>query len=64
MEQLQNAELESIVQLAAMAESFRMESVVHGHHVYKTVWTPHLGEELETRTELDNQHNQFGCRYC
>ena len=59
MQQLQNAELESIVQLAAMAESFRIESVVRGHHFYKTVWTPRLGEELETRRELDNQHDQF-----
>ena len=41
-----------------MAKSFRIESVVSGHHVYKTLWTPHL-EELETRRELDNEHDQF-----
>ena len=22
------------------------ESVVHGHHIYKEVWTPRTGEEL------------------
>ena len=42
-----------------MAKSFRIESVVSGHHIYKTLWTPRLKEELETRRELDNQQNQF-----
>ena len=42
-----------------MAESFRIESVVRGHHVYKAVWSPHLGEELETQRELDNEHDRF-----
>ena len=23
------------------------------------MWTPHLEEELETRRELDNEHDQF-----
>ena len=38
---------------------YRIESVVQGHYIYKTVWTPRLGE-LETQKELNNQHNQFG----
>ena len=42
-----------------MAQSFRTKSVVRGHHVYKAVWSPHLGEELETQRELDNEHNWF-----
>jgi len=24
-----------------------IDSVVHGHHVYKDIWTPFLGEELQ-----------------
>lgn len=42
--------------MADMAESFRVESVVRGQHVYKGVWRPRLGEESET---LDNEHNRF-----
>ena len=42
-----------------MAESFRIESVVRGHHVYKAVWAPLLGEQLETERELDNEHDRF-----
>lgn len=29
-------------------------SVIRGHHVYKTIWTPHLGEELVLATENGN----------
>ena len=25
---------------------YEKESVVRGHHIYKTVWTPVIGEEL------------------
>ena len=34
-------------------------SVVRGHHVYKGVWRPRLGEELETQRELDNEYYCF-----
>ena len=30
-----------------------------GHHVYKSVWTPTLGEELECRREGDNDFDQY-----
>ena len=29
-------------------------SVIRGHHVYKTIWTPYLGEELVLATENGN----------
>ena len=45
--------------MADMAESFRVESVVRGRNVYKGVWRPRLGEELETHRELDNEHDRF-----
>ena len=37
---------------------YEKESVVRGHHVYKVIWTPVIGEELEVRTEDDNDHDQ------
>ena len=35
------------------------ESVVRGHHVYKTVWTPLIGEILELVIEDGNVHDQY-----
>ena len=32
----------------------RWESVVRGHHVYKAIWTPEIGEILECKQERDN----------
>ena len=37
---------------------YEKESVVRGHHVYKVIWTPVIGEELEVRTKDDNDHDQ------
>ena len=37
---------------------YEKESIVRGHHVYKAIWTPVIGEELEVRTEDDNEHDQ------
>ena len=37
---------------------YEKESVVRDHHVYKVIWTPVIGEELEVRTEDDNDHDQ------
>ena len=37
---------------------YEKESVVRGHHVYKAIWTPVIGEELEVKTEEDNNHDQ------
>ena len=37
---------------------YKKESVVRGHHIYKTVWTPVIGEELPVEREEDNQHDQ------
>ena len=33
------------------------ESVVRGHHVYKAVWTPVIGELQPLRVEDDNEHD-------
>ena len=34
--------------------SFILESIVHGHHIYKQIWTPFLGEKLQIGIEEDN----------
>ena len=33
------------------------ESVIRGHHIYKSVWTPSIGEILEVEREPDNIHD-------
>ena len=34
------------------------ESVVRGHHVYKAVWTPVIGELLPLRAKDDKEHDE------
>ena len=29
-----------------------------GHHIYKAVWTPVINEELHTKLEKDNEHDE------
>jgi len=36
---------------------YNKESVVRGHHVYKTVWIPFIGEILAVNREEDNSHD-------
>ena len=36
-----------------------MDSVVRGHHVYKSVWLPVTGEQLILEKEPANPHNDF-----
>ena len=37
-------------------ESFQLESAVRGHHVFKSVWTPVVGELLQVQAEAGNSH--------
>ena len=34
-------------------------SVIRGHHVYKSVWTPEVGKELSLVTEDGNEHDKY-----
>ena len=34
-----------------------MESVVRGHHVYKRIWTPCVGEQLQLKHEEDSSND-------
>ena len=42
-----------------MATSFRIESTVRGHHVYKASRSPYIGEELSVQCEVNNIHDDF-----
>ena len=35
------------------------DSVIRGHHVYKDVWTPRIGEILQVARYTDNHHDRF-----
>ena len=37
---------------------FCYQSVVRGHHVYKAIWTPKLGEILKVFPEPSNDHDR------
>lgn len=38
--------------------TFDKESIVTGHHVFKNVWTPYVGE-LSSAQERENQHDRY-----
>ena len=37
---------------------FLYESVIHGHHIFKEIWTPHTGEILLVCKEAGNIHDR------
>lgn len=37
---------------------FHVESVVHGHHIYKDIWEPIIGERLLISPEEGNEHDR------
>ena len=39
--------------------AFTLESYVHGHHVYHTVWTPVIGKVLPVKREETNLDDTF-----
>ena len=38
----------------ACTANFALNSVIRGHHVYKTVWSPFIGEILHLQTDAGN----------
>ena len=42
---------------ASDSSVYVLESIVRGHHVYKRVWTPHLGEQLRIQREENNEND-------
>ena len=53
------ARIVNLSQLYTPPVSFRIESVVHGHHVHKAVWCPYIEEELLVECEVDNIQDGF-----
>ena len=41
------------------SSDFQLEGVVRGHHVFKSVWTPVVGEDLPLQQEPDNSYDSF-----
>ena len=35
-----------------------VESVIRGQHIYKSIWNPIIGEDLEVCSEPDNVHDR------
>ena len=40
-------------------EDFAVDSVVRGHHIYKSIWTPFLGEVLRAEMEEGNGEDRY-----
>ena len=40
------------------SNSYEKTSVIRGNHIYKSVWTPFIGEELVVEAEEGNEHDK------
>ena len=47
----------SAIGVTCASMSFSIDSVVRGHHIYKCVWTPEIGEKLQCQIESYNIHD-------
>jgi len=45
------------ISIISMARSDFINYVVRGHHIYKDMWTPVIGEELTCRKQFGNIHD-------
>ena len=43
--------------MAAAESTFELESVIRGHHIYKELWTPVVGESLDVQREPSNAYD-------
>ena len=51
-------QLELFLQEMAAVHKYEVASFVRGHHIYKSIWTPVVGELLKTEQEPDNEHDE------
>ena len=57
---MQLAIIYKLLRMAVSSTSYlTVDSVIHGHHVYKAVWTPYVGEELSLEQERGNSHDFY-----
>ena len=47
------------LQLLRIMSEFIIDSTIRGFHVYKSLWTPEISEELSTVRETSNTHDHF-----
>ena len=47
------------LQCLTMSISFSVDSLIRGHHIYKHIWTPNLGEINLCRVEPGNIHDPY-----
>ena len=47
------------MEVKATKTTFKKSSVITGHHVYKYVWSPYIGEALSVVQEKDNQYDKY-----
>ena len=46
-------------ELIFAVESFTIDSMIRGYHVYKDVWSSFIGEMLYCRRDICNHHDPF-----
>ena len=51
--------LEHVENMAGVSTDFSFDSVIRGHHIYKKVWMPSVGEVLLLVKEEGNEHDRF-----
>jgi len=44
---------------ATLSNQFVVKCSVHGHYVYKCIWSPCVGELFEAFCEEDNEHDKY-----
>ena len=42
-----------------MLQSLSIDSVIWGHHIYKDIWTPFIGEQLDLQHDLNNACDRY-----
>jgi len=52
----------SLQLLIPIIDTFVLELVVHGYHVYKEIWSSVLGKELQCFCEIGNIHDLYAVK--
>ena len=45
--------------MASVSTDFSFDSLIRGHHIYKNIWTPSVGEVLLLVKQEENEHDCF-----
>ena len=52
-------ELELNYRISNMDAELTVDSCIRGHHVFKNVWTPTVGEQLTCQREIGNNKDRY-----